>query len=159
MLLKDVEKVHKQRMNFIGFSTKASLNEDIQLNIVKNLREQVLLQLPFIKNRIDNSIFLIQLYDEEEWTPDTPYTHIVAVEVSDFSFVPNAMITHTIPNGEFLVFKHQGPEENIDSTYMAMKDWLEDHNYVTPRPFDIEQWDEPTAMNNHNHIIKLYIPL
>ncbi len=159
MLLKDVEKVHKQRMNFIGFSTKASLNEDIQLNIVKNLREQVLIQLPFIKNRIDNSIFLIQVYDEEEWTPDTPYTHIVAVEVSDFSFVPNAMITHTIPNGGFLVFKHQGPEENIDNTYMAMNDWLEDHNYVTLRPFDIEQWDDLAAMNNHNHIIKLYIPL
>jgi len=65
-MLLDVEKVHKQRMNFIGFSTKASLNEDIQLNIVKNLREQVLIQLPFIKNRIDNSIFLIQVYDEEE---------------------------------------------------------------------------------------------
>ncbi|WP_249650955.1 hypothetical protein, partial [Lysinibacillus sp. D4A3_S15] len=73
----------------------ASLNEDIQLNIVKNLREQVLMQLPFIKNRIDNSIFLIQLYDKEEWTPDTPYTHNVAVEVSDISFVPNSMITHT----------------------------------------------------------------
>lgn len=69
------------------------------------------------------------------------------------------MITHTIPNGGFLVFKHQGPEENIDNTYMAMNDWLEDHNYVTPRPFDIEQWDDLAAMNNHNHIIKLYIPL
>ncbi len=159
MLLKVVEKVCKQKMSFIGFSTKASLNEDIQLNIVKNLREQVLIQLPFIKNRIDDSIFLIQVYDEEEWTPDTPYTHIVAVEVNNFSFVPNDMITHTIPNGEFLVFKHQGPEENIDSTYMAINEWLEDHNYITPRPYDIEQWDYLAVMNNHDHIIKLYIPL
>jgi len=159
MLLKDVEKVHKQKMKFIGFSTKASLNEDIQFNIVKNLREQILTQLPLIKNRLNDSIFLIQVYEEEEWTPDTPYTHMVAVEVKDFSFVPNAMITHTIPNGEFLVFKHQGPEENIDSTYITMNEWLEENNYVAPRLFDIEQWEDLTAMNNHDHIIKIYIPL
>lgn len=77
------------------YATKASLNEDIQFYIEKNLREQVLIQLPFIKNRIDDSIFLIQIYEEEEWTPDTLYTHIVAVEVNGFLFVPNAMITHT----------------------------------------------------------------
>lgn len=124
------------------YATKARLNEDIQFTIVKNLREQVLIQLPFIKNRIDDSIFLIQIYEEEEWTPDTLYTHIVAMEVNGFSFVPNAMITHTIPNGEFLVFKHQGPEKNIDSTYMAINEWLEDNNYVNPRSFDIEQWDD-----------------
>ncbi|WP_155591825.1 GyrI-like domain-containing protein [Lysinibacillus cavernae] len=159
MLLKDIEMISRQEMKLIGYSTKASLNEDIQLNIVKNLREQVLNEFPQITNRINDSIYLIQVYDDEEWTPDTPYTHIIAVEVTDFSFVPNNMITHTIPNGKFLLFKHQGPEEGIDSTYVSINDWLEENNYVTPRSFDMEQWGDLTAMNNSDNLIKIYIPL
>jgi len=159
MLIKDVEIVNRQELKLIGFSTKASLNEDNQLNIVKNLREKVINMFPQIKNRVSESIFLIQIYGEDEWTPDTPYTHIVAVEVQDFSCIPEAMITHTIPDGEYLLFKHQGTEEDIDHTYLSINDWLEHNNYDTQRPFDLEHWLDLNLFNCKDNIIHIYIPL
>ncbi|MGN4125645.1 GyrI-like domain-containing protein [Lysinibacillus sphaericus] len=159
MLLPDIKIVSRQEMKLIGFSSKASLNDEIQFNIVKNLREKILNHFSHIKQKISDSIFLIQIYEEVEWTPDTLYTHIVAVEVEDFSFIPKGMLTHTIPKGEFLIFKHQGIEEDVGSTYIYINEWLENNNYDTLRPFDMEQWLDLKSLSNSDNIIKIYIPL
>lgn len=123
------------------------------------MREAFASRLNEIPGKVDQNLYLIQAYDDCEWTPDTPFLHLVGVEVSDFSELPEGMTTHLIPAGNYLEFKHQGPEEEIDDTYSAINEWLEINGYVDPRDFDYEQWN-PDLLNHANPpVIPIYIPV
>lgn len=159
MLLDDIKHVKKQEMKMVGYTVKASLNEDSQMGIVEKLREKLLTYSALIKGKVDESVYLIQVYEEQEWTPEVPFTHIVAVEVQDFHNIPDEMINHTIPKGNFILFKHQGPESEIDATYHSIDEWLNKNCFDTPRVFDMEQWLNIETLKEEYNVIHIYVPL
>lgn len=159
MLLKSVEKVWRPVSYLVGYSVEASLNEDIANHIVLNLRQQLTNYRIHINNQKDTGMYLIQQYTDGDWTPDTPFTHIVAVEVTTNDHIPDEMITCTIAEGAFLQFTHQGAESMIDATYEAIQIWLEEHDYIEPRSFDIEYWSDLDHLDQEDHCIHIYIPL
>ncbi|MHA7966812.1 GyrI-like domain-containing protein [Paenibacillus sp. CAU 1782] len=157
--MQHIEIKQKPELKLVGLALRASLNEDIEQGLVKGLRKTLAPRRNEISAATGESIYLVQAYDDCEWTPDTPFLHFVGVEASDFAELPEGMSTHILPAGKFLEFKHQGPEEEIDDTYSAINEWLEINGYVEPRAFDYEQW-HPVLLNHSNPpVIPIYIPV
>ncbi len=158
-MLQQIEIHQKPELKLACLAIRASLNDDIEQGLVKTLRETFASRRNEISAAIGESIYLVQAYDDCQWTPDTPFLHLVGIEVSDFTGLPEGMTAHCIPAGSFIEFRHQGPEEDIDATYDAINEWLETNGYDEPRAFDYEEWD-PSLMNNSSPpIIPIYIPV
>lgn len=107
-------------MKLVGFSRKATLNEELESGIVRSMRDTLAMRIGEIRDRVGDSMFLVQLYDDCEWTPDTPFTHIVAVEAAHAEDIPDGMMLHVVPEGRFIAFRHLGSEAGIDETYAAI---------------------------------------
>jgi len=159
MLLDNVKIIVKQAIKLVGYSIQASLNVDIQAGIVEKLREEFVDRSAQIVNRIDDGMYLVQIYSEGEWTPDVAFTHIVAAEVQAFQDIPNGMITHIIPEGRFILFMHEGPESEIDATYDLINEWLKRNNFDDTRAFDMEHWINIQNLKEQHNIIHIYVPI
>ncbi|MDR6724196.1 putative transcriptional regulator YdeE [Paenibacillus amylolyticus] len=159
MLLDDIEIVMKPEIKLVGYQAQASLNEDIQGNIVRNLRAKLKLDAPHVPNMKDAGMYLIQIYPDVEWTPDVVFTHIVAIEVQESQQIAEQMITHTVPAGRFIRFIHAGSEAEIDETYHAVNDWLVNNGYDEPRAFDMEHWAEAMLSGEEETQIQIYVPI
>lgn len=159
MLLDNIEVVEKQEVKLVGYSVEASLNNVIETKLVAKLREKLSVASGLIKDRIDNGIFLVQIYPDCEWTPDVEFRHIIAVEVSSFDDIPSEMIAHSIPSGRYIKFSHKGPESEIGNTYDEIFGWMDKNGYDGPRPFDIEYWDDIKLLEESTNIINIYVPI
>jgi predicted transcriptional regulator YdeE len=159
MLLDNIEIVERQEVKLVGYSLEASLNDIIQSKIVAKLREELSDKSNLIKSRLDEGIYLVQIYPHCEWTPDVVYRHIIAIEVSTFEDIPEGMITHSIPSGRYIKFSHEGPESEIGNTYDLINEWLEKNDFGGPRTFDTEYWKDIKTLEEHNNVINIYIPI
>ncbi|MGM1047255.1 MAG: GyrI-like domain-containing protein [Bacillota bacterium] len=159
MLLDNVKIIVKQEIKLVGYSIQASLNDDIQVRIVEKLREELVTHSAQIANKIDDGMYLVQIYPECEWTPDVAFTHIVATEVQEFQDIPDGMITHTVPEGRFILFMHEGTESEIDATYDSINEWLERNNFDDLRAFDMEHWINIQMLEEQHNMIHIYVPV
>ncbi|MCG7377286.1 GyrI-like domain-containing protein [Paenibacillus sp. ACRSA] len=159
MLLDDIEIVMKPEIKLVGYQAQASLNEDIQGSIVRNLRAKLELNAPHVPNMKHAGMYLIQIYPDIEWTPDVVFTHIVAIEVQESQQIADEIITHTVPAGRFIRFIHEGSEAEIDDTYLAVNEWLANNGYDEPRAFDMELWTEEMMSGEMGAQIHIYVPI
>lgn len=140
----------------IGLAVTASLNQDLENETVGRLREELLGKRHEIVNRLeDGGIYLIQVYPECEWTPDVPFVSIVAVEVRDFTLIPDGFIQHTLPAGQYAKYSHKGPESLIGETY----DLIREQGVASLRLFDFEYWVNVDALDQEESLIDIYLPL
>ncbi|CAG9621475.1 GyrI-like domain-containing protein [Sutcliffiella rhizosphaerae] len=148
-----IEKLEREEIKIVGFSVTESLNNILNHDIVKNLRESLFKRKSEINGRKTNGIYLVQLYsDDGEWTHDTPFENIVAFEVDSLSDIPNDMVQYTIPAGFYTHFIHKGPESKIGDTYESI-------NEYSLRPFDIEYWHDISSLDDAETEIDIYIPV
>ncbi len=150
----------KEEVKLVGFSVYDSLNNIIHSRIVGELREELLKRKEEIINRKKDGIYLMQVYSTEvEWTPDTPYEHVVGIEVLAHEELPAGMHAFTIPAGKYAEFVHEGPESEIGKTYSSIHEWLAENGYGGPIPFDVEFWADISTLENKNSHIEMFMPV
>lgn len=155
MTMEQVETLERNETKLVGYKVTASLNQVLETSIVGKLREELFGKRNEIANRIDDKgIYLVQVYEEVEWTPDVPFTSIVAVEVSDFAHMQGEFVQHTIPAGKYVKVTHKGPESQIGSTY----DTIHTEGISGPRPFDFEYWADIHTLALEESTIAIYFP-
>ncbi|MGR7946591.1 GyrI-like domain-containing protein [Paenibacillus sp. M.A.Huq-81] len=146
----------RKETKLVGYSVEASLNQDMEAGIVVELRQKLLETRHEIANQLENAgIYLVQEYPNCEWTPDTPFVSIAAVEVSEFAQIPEGAVQHTLVAGEYAKFTHKGPESEIGDTY----DSIRETGVAADRPFDFEYWANPDALGEDEAVIDIYLPL
>jgi len=156
MTIEHVQNVTLTEKNLIGYTVTVSLNQDLETGVVLALREKLLNNRHEITNQLDDEgMYLVQVYSDDEWTPDTPFISIVAVEVSHVDHIPVGFIQHTIPAGKFVKVTHKGPEANIGDTYDAIREQGIDN----VRAFDFEHWTNLTTLDQDDNDIDIYLPL
>ncbi|MBD8499713.1 GyrI-like domain-containing protein [Paenibacillus arenosi] len=155
MQTEQVQTVQLNEKKLVGLSVTVSLNQDLEHGIVVNLREQLLSKRSEMTNRVDDGIYLIQVYPDCEWTEDVPFESIVAVEVSGDAHVPDGFVQHTIPAGDYAKFTHRGPESELGETYDAIRET----GIAALRPFDFEYWADSCVLDQEESTIDIYLPL
>lgn len=155
-MIKTIKTIHQNALDLVGLSIQASLNQDISDNLVTQLREKFLASNGLNKHA---TLYLIQKYPDEEWSPDLVFTHIVATEKSNFNLPLENSITEIIPAGKFVSFEYEGPEAEIDLAYEFIRDWLIEHKLEDNRPYDLENWGTKENLVNPQPVIELLIPL
>ena len=81
-----------------------------------------------IKNRTGPELYSVEVYEPmyfKPFNPEKSFEKWAAVEVKDFSIIPDTMETLTVPKGQYAVFLHKGPAVNAPETYeYIFKTWL-----------------------------------
>lgn len=92
-----------------------------------------------IKNAIDANLYSLEVYAEnhfDNFDPNDSFQKWAAVEVSDYSTIPEGMETLIVPTGLYAVFLHSGPLAEAHKTYhYIFTEWLPNSEYtVDDRP-------------------------
>lgn len=81
-----------------------------------------------IENVTGNELYSIEVYPEsyfESFNPDKVFDKWAAVEISDFSKIPEGMDYLIIPPDLYAIFIHKGPESEGPKTYeYIFREWL-----------------------------------
>ncbi|WP_419875332.1 GyrI-like domain-containing protein [Candidatus Pristimantibacillus sp. PTI5] len=153
MAAHQVDAMEREELKLVGFSITESLNHVLESKIVGALREGLQQRMDEIENPKGTGIYLIQIYPQDgHWTPDVPFQHVIAFEVTSIDKIPYGMIAHTVPSGRFIKIIHKGHESQIGATY----DFI-NHTYGE-RPIDIEYWSDIHTLDSEDSQIDIYIP-
>jgi predicted transcriptional regulator YdeE len=161
MLSSDVQEIDQPAKHLVGFSIRASLNEIIGKKLGNKLRSELASREAEIANKVGSGVYLMQVYEyaQNGWTPDSPFTQVIAREVERVAGVPDGMTAHTIPAGRFLRFLHRGPMKNIGASYDAMHAWLAQEQRGGRCPYDFEYWKDASRLEEENTEIGIHLPL
>jgi len=120
----------------VGMSIQTSLNN----SKTRDLWSRFMSRHKEITNTVNDNLFSVQYYDEHldfnKFTPQTIFISWAAVEVSDFSNVPDTMTTCTLAAGLYAVFVHNGGASVFYKTANHIfEEWLPQSMYnVDMRP-------------------------
>lgn len=113
----------------IGFSIEMSLLD----NKTQTIWQLFMPRLKEITNAVSADLFSLQLYPENyfaAFTPETVFTKWAAVEVKDFSTIPNGFEKLELPAGKYAVFLHKGNSEMFAKTAQYIyAEWLPKSGY------------------------------
>ncbi|MDQ6531689.1 GyrI-like domain-containing protein [Flavobacterium sp. LHD-85] len=92
-----------------------------------------------IQNVISPNLYSLEVYEKDHFDnfdPNDIFQKWAAVEVSDYSTIPEGMETLIIPTGLYAVFLHLGPATEAHKTYHHIfAEWLPKSDYtVDDRP-------------------------
>lgn len=81
-----------------------------------------------IENAVGAELYSVEIYDpgfHSPFDPQREFEKWAAVEVADFTRVPDRMESLTIPEGLYAVFLHRGPAREGERTYRYIfENWL-----------------------------------
>jgi len=153
--MREQQTVERTETKLVGYRVVVSLNQDLEEGIVVQLREKLSANRPVIPNQTNEGMYLVQIYPDGQWTPDIPFTSIVAVEVNEYDQEIEQFAKYTIPAGTFVQVTHLGPEADIGDTY----DWISEQKLSSSRCFDFEYWAPKAAFDQEDSTIHIYLPL
>ncbi|MDY7394632.1 GyrI-like domain-containing protein [Aureibaculum sp. 2210JD6-5] len=142
-----------------GMAIQTSLSE----NRTKDLWQNFISILPHIRDRIGTDFYSVQQYSDpfvpNEFTPLTVFTKWAAVEVSDFSVVPeNAKLI--IPAGKYAVFIYRGtPDEFHKMASYIYGEWLPKSEYQLDNRPHFEIMTKDYNPNDPNSEEEVWIPI
>ena len=112
-----------------------------------------------IRNREGCDAFGI--YEEyHESKNSVGFSYICSVQVSDFDHVPEGMISRTIPEHLYAVFRHKGSMSFLPETLKYIwGSWLPKSNYEYVEKPDFELYAPGTLPEDSDKILFLHIPV
>lgn len=114
---------------FIGKKVKMSFTE----NKTGELWSSFMPQKKKIKNVNGEELFSIEVYPStffENFNPATEFEKWAAVEVLNFTEIPEEMETLTSPEGLYAIFTHKGSPAEVPQTYQyILQQWLPNSEY------------------------------
>jgi AraC family transcriptional regulator len=87
-----------------------------------------------IKNSVSTDSFCLQIYDKnidfKDFNPQTEFEKWAAIEVTNFSDIPDNMETYTLKGGLYAVFIHKGAAGSFPKTFQFIfNEWLPKSEY------------------------------
>jgi len=87
-----------------------------------------------IKNSISTDLYCLQIYDKnfdfKDFNPQTEFEKWAAIEVTNFSDIPDNMETYTLKGGLYAVFIHKGIPSSFPKTFQFIfNEWLPKSEY------------------------------
>jgi effector-binding domain-containing protein len=93
-------------------------------------------------------------------TDDTGFSFLAEVPVDqDLKDLPKAMSMSKSPEGKALKFVHRGSYDNMDNTYEAITNHLDDKKLEAKDTFIEEYMTDPLKTEEDNLVINVYVPL
>jgi AraC family transcriptional regulator len=86
-----------------------------------------------VQNTVGTALFSIQVYEPlyfDAFSPDNEFEKWAAVEVTDFTTVPNGMETYILPQGLYAVFPYKGASTDATIFQYIFSSWLPNADYV-----------------------------
>ncbi len=87
-----------------------------------------------IKNSISTDLYCLQVYDKnlnfKDFNPQTEFEKWAAIEVTNFTDIPDNMETYTLKGGLYAVFNHKGTPNSFPKTFQFIfNEWLPKSEY------------------------------
>lgn len=105
--------------------TKKLIGKNLEMSYINNrtgeLWRSFMPQRKDISNKIGSGLYSMQIYDGvfdfQDFNPAKSFTKWAAVEVSDFTEIPETMETYTLQGGLYAVFLHKGSSLDFQKTF------------------------------------------
>lgn len=113
----------------IGMSVSMSLND----NRTGLLWSSFMLRRKEILNTISNELYSLQVYPLDyflNFNPATPFEKWGAVEVKDFEFIPEGMMTFLLDAGLYAVFNYRGLNTDHRIFEYIFSEWIPASGYL-----------------------------
>lgn len=117
-----------------------------------------------INNTIGTDLYSIQMYDDtsyfKNFNPQTEFTKLAMIEVSDFEIIPKDMETLIIPSGLYAVFIYKGLPRNFPAfANYIFAEWLPNSNYELDNRPHFEVLGENYHPTDENSEEEVWIPM
>lgn len=114
-----------------------------------------------IHNRLSPDFISIRVYEEplQLENINQQFEKWAAVEVSDFSKVPDGMETFTLPAGLYAVFDYKGLNTDNSVFIYIFKEWLPNSNYVLDERPHFEVLGEKYKNNDPDSEEEIWVPI
>lgn len=144
----------------IGFSIEMSLLDNKTFSIFS----QLMPRLKEIKNPKSADIFCIQVYEPDyftNFTPETLFTKWAAVEVKDFSTIPDGFEKLELTGEKYAVFLYKGTSEMFSETAQYIYgEWLPNSGFqLDNRPHFEIMGDNYLGHENPESEEEIWIPI
>ncbi|UOK65825.1 GyrI-like domain-containing protein [Paenibacillus sp. PK1-4R] len=114
-----------------------------------------------IQHRKNDNVILMQMYPmHEDFNAKVDkFTHLIGYEVTSLENVPSEMISHDVPDNQYVTCTHRGIESEIGDTYdYIYGQWLGENGHE-PKDYDFEIWDERYQSESVSNEIDIYVAL
>ncbi len=146
----------------IGMKTGTSLKN----SRIADLWTKFACRIGEIQNRTDkNNYYEFRIPEEDfdlnKFTEDTEFFEFAGVEVSDFEYIPDEMLSQTIPGGDYAVFTHKGKTEDLFKIYEYIwGTWVPNSGFNVDLRYDFELYGERfKGPGNIDSEIDIHIPV
>lgn len=117
-----------------------------------------------IKNNVGSDLVCMQIYNPSlefiNFNKDTELEKWAAIEVSDFSNVPQDMETYTLQGGLFVVFNFKGGAKEFSEAFQfILTNWLPNSVYEEDKREHFQLLGEKYKNNHPDSEEELWIPI
>jgi AraC family transcriptional regulator len=91
-----------------------------------------------------------------------PERHVtlIGVMVSKLAAIPETLFAKMLPAGKYALFTHHFSEGSYGDAFQAVYAWLEESQYRSAHPFDIQVYDERfKGPENPDSVLEILIPV
>ncbi|WP_338594067.1 GyrI-like domain-containing protein [Paenibacillus sp. Y5S-9] len=144
----------------VGYSIVATL-EEFESGLGKSRYHKLVERKDEFQHRKNDNVMLMQIYPvNEDFNAKTDkFTHLIGYEVISSENVPSEMISHEIPDSQYVTCTHRGIESEIGDTYdYIYGQWFGETGHE-PKDYDFEIWDERYQPESPNNEIDIYVAL
>ena len=117
-----------------------------------------------IKNSISTDLYCLQVYDKnlnfKDFNPQTEFEKWAAIEVTNFSDIPDNMETYTLKGGLYAVFIHKGAPSSFQITFQFIfNEWLPKSEYELDNREHFDLMGEKYKNDNPNSEEEIWVPI
>lgn len=114
-----------------------------------------------IQNKISGDLISMRVYNEpmQLQNPDQQFDKWAAVEVTDFSSVPEGMECFTLPAGLYAIFDYKGLNTDSGIFIFIFTEWLPNSDYVLDDRPQFELLGAKYKNNDPDSEEEIYIPV
>jgi AraC family transcriptional regulator len=117
-----------------------------------------------ILNVVGSQLYSLQQFPDttyfEHFNPENLFEKWAAVEVSDFSFVPEGMETFVLKSGRYAIFLHRGAASSGPKTFQYIHaNWLPQSDYVLDHRPHFELLGEKYKNEDPSSEEEIWIPI
>jgi AraC family transcriptional regulator len=116
-----------------------------------------------IQNKIGTDLYSLQNYPPhffDNFNPNAEFEKWAAIEVSDFSSIPDGMEPYTLLGGLYAVFLYKGSNTEAGSTFQYIfGTWLPNSGYSLDNRSHFEILGEKYKNNDPNSEEEIWIPI
>ncbi|WP_260986503.1 GyrI-like domain-containing protein [Paenibacillus xylanexedens] len=146
--------------HIVGYSIEATV-EEFESGLGKSHYHKLVERKDEIQYRKNDNVMLMQMYPiNEDFNAKTDkFTHLLGYEVTSLENVPSEMISHEVPESQYVTYTHRGVESEIGDTYdYVYRQWVCENGHE-PKDYDFEIWDERYQPESPNNEIDIYVAL